>query len=83
MQIKNVKWVEVHEKYMKNALFTTHDIAIVRLNFDKDPSSNWIGNGLKFVPQYVEPACLPKSKYVLKLHYKLVEYMDHDDNISM
>ena len=59
IQIKNVKWVEVHEKY--DALETTHDIAIVRLQFTKEATSNLILGGLKYEKHYVEPACLPKG----------------------
>ena len=59
LQIKSVKWVQVHENY--NADFQ-HDVAIVRLDFRKKSSTNELTNGLKYVSNYVEPACLPKGK---------------------
>ena len=59
LQIKSVKWVQVHENY--NADFQ-HDVAIVRLDFRKKSSTNELTNGLKHVSNYVEPACLPKGK---------------------
>ena len=58
MQIKDVKWVEIHEQY--NGLVSNHDVAIVRLELTKEAeSTTTIVGGLTYDEHYVEPACLP------------------------
>ena len=37
MQIKDVKWVEIHEQYI--GLVSNHDVAIVRLELTKEAES--------------------------------------------
>ena len=59
LQIKSVKWIEIHENYNGRFKPNHHDVAIVRLDFEKNKKK--ITNGLKHVPNYVEPACLPKG----------------------
>ena len=55
MQIKSVKWVEIHDQYKYDG--TSHDVAIMRLEFQK--ATTTVKGGLTHKKHYVEPACLP------------------------
>ena len=60
IQIKSVKWVEVHEQYVdipKQYNSVNHDVAIVRLEFEREEKT--VVGGLTYAEHYVEPACLP------------------------